>query len=259
MRRSTPWPRVFQGLQMDTSLYRPADYIDSSFDNLGRALVIGGILLLLVLGAFFFDWRSALIGAVSIVTSLGAAWLVLYVTETTVNTMVLAGLVMALAIVIDDAIVDLDNAARRLRGYRADGGGAPAWEIILDASLGMRRAMLYATLIVAAVLLPTFFLEGDAGAFLPPIAVTYLLAVGASMLVALTVTPALGHAASRRHVAADRGFRDRSLDRTRLRQDRATHRSSTGRRLRDVRSVRAGRPARVPLPRHLDAPFARGA
>ncbi len=179
------------GLQMDTSLYRPAEFIDASFENTGWALLIAGILVLLVLGAFFFDWRSALISAVSIVMSLGAAWLVLYFTDTTVNTMVLAGLVMALVVVIDDAIADLSNVALRLREGREDGGGAPAWEFILDASLEMRRTLLYATLIVAAALLPAFFLEGDAGAFLPPIATTYLLAVGASMLVALTVTPAM--------------------------------------------------------------------
>jgi Cu/Ag efflux pump CusA len=180
------------GLQMDTSIYRPAAFIDESFDNLGRAAVIGAILLLLLLGAFFYAWRSALIAAVSILLSLVAAWLVLNVTSTTVNTMILAGLVMALVTVIDDAIADVDDLAHRVGEHRAKGHGAPLWEVVIQATLHMRRAILFATLIVVAVLLPAFFMEGEAGAFLPEIATAYLLAIVASMVVAVTVTPALG-------------------------------------------------------------------
>ena len=180
------------GLQMDTSIYRPAEFIDTSFDNLGRAALIGAILLLLVLGALFFEWRSALVGAVAILMSLGAAWLVLYITETTVNTMVLAGLVMALIMLIDDAVIDIDNVAQRIRRHHAEGDGTPAWQVVIEGAIQMRSAILFATLIVAAVLLPAFFMEGEAGAFLPEIATTYLLAIVASIVVAVTVTPALG-------------------------------------------------------------------
>ncbi|HET9311967.1 MAG TPA: efflux RND transporter permease subunit [Actinomycetota bacterium] len=180
------------GLQMDTSIYRPAEFISTSFDNLGRAALIGAILLLLVLGALFFEWRSALVGAVAIVMSLGAAWLVLYFTETTVNTMVLAGLVMALIVLIDDAVIDVDNVAQRVRGQQAEGDGRPAWQVVIEATLQMRSAILFATVIVAAALLPTFFMEGEAGAFLPEIATAYLLAIVASIVVAVTVTPAIG-------------------------------------------------------------------
>jgi Cu/Ag efflux pump CusA len=180
------------GLQMDTSIYRPAEFISTSFDNLGRAALIGAILLLLVLGALFFEWRSALVSAVAIVMSLGAAWLVMYFTETTVNTMVLAGLVMALIVLIDDAVIDVDNVARRARGQHTEADGRPVWQVVIDATLQMRSAILFATLIVAAVLLPAFFMEGEAGAFLPEIATAYLLAVAASIVVAVTVTPAIG-------------------------------------------------------------------
>jgi len=180
------------GLQMDTSIYRPAEFISTSFDNLGRAALIGAILLLLVLGALFFEWRSALVGAVAIMMSLAAAWLVLYFTETTVNTMVLAGLVMALIVLIDDAVIDVDNVAQRVRRQHAEGDGRPAWQVVIEATLQMRSAILFATLIVAAVLLPAFFMEGEAGAFLPEIATAYLLAIVASIVVAATVTPALG-------------------------------------------------------------------
>ena len=180
------------GLAMDTSIYRPVEFIDTSFDNLGRAALIGAILLILVLGALFFDWRSALVSTVAIAMSLAAAWLVLYFTDTTVNTMILAGLVMALVTLIDDAVIDVDNVAQRVRQQRAEGDGTPAWQVIIDATLQMRSAILFATLIVAAVLLPAFFMEGEAGAFLPTIATAYLLAIVASIVVAITVTPALG-------------------------------------------------------------------
>ncbi|HEX7246853.1 MAG TPA: efflux RND transporter permease subunit, partial [Actinomycetota bacterium] len=180
------------GLQMDTSIYRPAQFIDSSFDNLGRAAVIGAVLLLLVLGAFSLNWRTAVVSAVAVAMSLGAAWLVLFVTETTVNTMVLAGLVMALVVLIDDAVIDSHSVVQRIRARRAQGDGVPAWQVLIEAATEMRSAMLFASLIVAAALLPAFFMEGEAGAFLPPIATTYLIAIAASIVVALTVTPALG-------------------------------------------------------------------
>ncbi len=180
------------GLRVDTSIYRPAEFIDSSFDNLGRAGVIGAILLILVLGAFLFQWRSALVSVVAIVMSLAAAWLVLFLTDTTVNIMILAGLVMALVVLIDDAVVDVGNVSQRIRRHHAHGDGTPAWEIVIEAIVEMRSAVLFGTLIVAAVLLPAFFIEGESGAFLPAIATAYLLAVVVSMVVALTVTSALG-------------------------------------------------------------------
>ena len=180
------------GLQVDTSIYRPAEFIDTAFDNLARAALIGAILLILVLGAFTLDWRKALVGTLAIAMSLGTAWLVLYFTDTTVNTMVMAGLVMALVALIDDAVIDVDNVARRIRERRARADGTPAWQVVIDATLEMRSAILFATLIAVAVLLPAYFMEGEAGAFLPPIASTYLLAVVASLIVAVTVTPALG-------------------------------------------------------------------
>ncbi|MGH8902284.1 MAG: efflux RND transporter permease subunit [Egibacteraceae bacterium] len=176
------------GMEIDASVYRPAAFIEQSFGNLGGALLTGGILLVLLLGAFFFEWRTALIAAVVIPMSLMSAGVVLYLSGVTVHAMTLAGLVMALVVLIDDAVIDVENMARRLRENRMNMAGTS----ILKASLGMRRGIIYATLVVLAVLLPVFFMEGEAGAFLPPIAVTYLVAIAASMLVALTVTPALG-------------------------------------------------------------------
>jgi Cu/Ag efflux pump CusA len=178
------------GLAMDTSIYRPAEFISTSFDNLGRLALIGAILMILVLGAMLFDWRSALVSTVAIAMSLGAAWLVLFFTDTTVNTMVLAGLAMALVMLIDDAVIGAENVRRRLRA-RDEGDGSPAWQTVIDATLEMRGAVLFATLIVGAVVLPAYFLEGEAGAFLPPIVTAYLMAIVVSIVVALTTAPAL--------------------------------------------------------------------
>jgi CzcA family heavy metal efflux pump len=179
------------GMEIDSSIYRPATYIEASIGNLGRAVVIAAILLILFLGLAFFEWRTILIGAIVIPLSLVAAGVVLYLSGITVNAMILAGLVMALGAVIADAFMDLRNAAQAVSRHRARGDGAPMWRVILEAFLEMRSVALYAGLIVVAALLPAFFMEAEAGAFLPPIGLAFALAIAASMLVALTVTPAL--------------------------------------------------------------------
>ena len=180
------------GLEIDTSIYRPAAYVESSVSNLGWAVLIGGVLLILILGALFIDWRATLICAVAVIVSVFAAGLFLHFLGVTFNVMVIAGLVLALVSLIDDAVVDVDALTRRVRQRRIEGEGAPAWSTILDASIKMRRSALYGSLIVAVALLPAFFMDGAGGAFLPPTALAYLLAVTVSMVVALTVTPALG-------------------------------------------------------------------
>ncbi|HEV2905993.1 MAG TPA: efflux RND transporter permease subunit, partial [Actinomycetota bacterium] len=180
------------GMNLDASIYRPAQFIESSFDGLGRALLIAGILLALILGVLFFDWRTALVSTTAIALSLVTAGLVLYFRDATVNVIALAGLAMALVALIDDAVLDFENMKQRMRQHHhGEGDGAPNWRIVLDASLQMRGALLYASLIVVAAMVPAFFLENEAGAFLPPMATSYILAIAASMLVALTATPAL--------------------------------------------------------------------
>lgn len=179
------------GLEFDTTVFRPASFIEKSIDNLTLALIIGAALLTLVFGAFFFRWRTALVGLVAIPVSVVTGALVLFALGETLNAMVLAGLVAALVLVIDDAIVDVENIARRLRQHREKESARSTAAIVLEASLEVRSAAVYGTLIVALAVVPVFFLEGVAGAFFPSIAVAYLLAIAASMVVALTVTPAL--------------------------------------------------------------------
>ena len=179
------------GITVDTEIFRPATFIEESLNNLSRALMLGCILVILVLGAFLFQWRTALISLIAIPLSLVTAASVLYLTGASVNTMVLAGLVIAVGVVVDDAIIDIENIIRRLRQHRAEGGTRSTASVVLEASLEVRGPIIYATLIIIAAAVPIFFLQGLTGAFFRPLAISYTLAVLASMLVALTVTPAL--------------------------------------------------------------------
>jgi CzcA family heavy metal efflux pump len=179
------------GVEIDSTIFRPATFVETAISNLTRALVLGSLLVVLILGFFLFEWRSALISAVAIPLSLIAAGLVLDLRGATINTMILAGLVIAIGVVVDDAIIDIENIVRRLRQYRLEGTEKSTATIILEASLEVRSAIIFATLIDAMALLPVFFMEGLTGSFFRPLALSYALAVLASMGVALTVTPAL--------------------------------------------------------------------
>jgi CzcA family heavy metal efflux pump len=179
------------GVEIDSHIFRPATFIELAISNLTSALIIGSLLVFLVLAAFLFEWRTALISLVAIPLSLVAAGLVLYLRGATINTMILAGFVIAVGVVVDDAIIDIENIVRRLRQHRREGSTRSTARIILDASLEVRSAIVFATLIDVMVLVPVFFMEGVSGAFFQPLALSYALAVLASMVVALTVTPAL--------------------------------------------------------------------
>ena len=179
------------GIETDTTIFRPATFIEMSLDNLTKSLIIASVLVVLVLVVFLFEWRVALISLVAIPLSLMTAGLVLDLRGATINVMVLAGLVIAIGAVVDDAIIDIENIVRRLRQHRREGSGKSTFGIILDASLEVRSAIVYATLIEVVAVSPVFFLGGLSGSFFQPLALSYALAVGASMVVALTVTPAL--------------------------------------------------------------------
>jgi CzcA family heavy metal efflux pump len=179
------------GIEIDTTIFRPATFIELSIENLTLAFIIASILVILVLGAFLYEWRVALISVIAIPLSLVAAGLVLYFLGATINTMVLAGFVVALGSVVDDAIIDVENIVRRLREHRKAGSGKSTARVVLEASLEVRPAIMQATLIIALAVTPVFFMGGLAGAFFEPLALAFILAMLASMVVALTVTPAL--------------------------------------------------------------------
>ena len=192
-------------VEIDPTIFRPATFIERALENLTHALVIGCILVAVILIVFLFDWRTAVISLTAIPLSLVAALLVFAYSGATINTMVLAGLVIALGEVVDDAIIDVENIARRLRlaswgrqpleGTETHGANATRspFQIILAASLEVRSAVVYASLIVVLVFLPVFFLDGLAGSFFRPLALAYVVAISASLLVALTVTPAMSY------------------------------------------------------------------
>jgi CzcA family heavy metal efflux pump len=179
------------GITFDTTVYRPASYIEESIHNLSLALIIGLGLAALVLAAIFFRWRTALIGLVVVPLSFVTAALVLWALGATMNSIVVVGLAAALIVVIDDVVITVENATRRLRRASGDGADKSTGRIVLEASLEVRRAAVYATLVIALAVVPLFFLNQLAGAFFPDLVVAYLLALLASMVVAVTVTPAL--------------------------------------------------------------------
>jgi CzcA family heavy metal efflux pump len=179
------------GIEIDSAIFRPATFIELSMHNLTRELIIGCVLVIIVLGAFLYEWRVALISVIAIPLSLVAAGLVLYFQGATINTMVLAGFIVAIGDVVDDAIIDVENIVRRLRQHRREGSGQSMARIILDASIEVRSAIVHATAIVVLAVTPVFFMGGLSGAFFEPLVMAYLTAMLASMVVATTVTPAL--------------------------------------------------------------------
>jgi CzcA family heavy metal efflux pump len=182
--------RGLPGVQVDANVFRLASYVEDAISNLTRAIIIGAVLMILVIGALLFNWRGALVGAVAIALSLFTAVLALQLTGATVNTMILAGLVVALGVVIDEAVVDVEKLTRALRARKA--GEAATMTLVFETTRETRRVAIYATLIVALAVLPIFFMGGVSGAFFGPLALSYLLAVLTATVVALTVTPALG-------------------------------------------------------------------
>src|ERR687893_1771988 len=179
------------GIEIDTTIFRPATFIELAIANLTTALLLGVLLVVLILAAFLFEWRTALISLIAIPLSLLAAVLVLQELGAVINVMILAGLVVSIGVVVDDAIIDVENIVRRLRQNRSEGTGKSMLAIVLDASVEVRTAITYATLINVVAVVPVFFLPGLSGAFFKPLVLSYGIAVLVSMIVALTVTPAL--------------------------------------------------------------------
>lgn len=177
-----------QGVEIHPALHRPANFIETALAHIQLDLLIGAVLILVILFGFLRNVRVALVAFVSIPLSLLAAIIVIDALGQTINTMSLGGLAVALGVVIDDAVVGVENIVRRLRLAPP---GAAASSIILDASVEVRAPIVYATFVLAATVAPILFLSGLQGAFFSPLAFSFLLATLASLIVALTVTPAL--------------------------------------------------------------------
>jgi len=179
------------GLNFYPHLFRPADYIERSHSILSSHLLLGGLFVLIVLYIFLFNVRTAFISAIAIPVSLIGAVMVLLATGVNLNIMVLGGLAIALGEVVDDAIIDTENIFRRLRENRRLPTPLPVAEVVYKASLEVRSSVVYASFIVALVFVPLLTLSGVAGRLFAPLGYSYILAILTSLLVALTLTPAL--------------------------------------------------------------------
>jgi len=179
------------GLTLHPDLFRPATFIDLALRNITEALLLGALLVAVVLFVFLADVGAAAISLGAIPLSLLAAIVVLQSFGIGVNTLTLGGLAIALGEVVDDAIIDVENIARRLRLNRDAVAARPLGEVVIAASLEVRGSVVYATFIVALVFLPVLMLSGVQGALFRPLGLAYILATLASLVVALTVTPAL--------------------------------------------------------------------
>ena len=182
-------PQLAQrGVQYQPALLRPASFIESAIAKLRNSLAVGAVLVVVLLMLTLRDWRGALISFGAIPISLLATVWVLGLGGLSLNTMSLGGLVVALGVVVDDAVIDVENITRR---HRAAGAGANLGALLLDASLEVRRPVFFATAAVALAFLPILMLSGLQGAFFRPLATAFLLAVALSLLVAMSATPAL--------------------------------------------------------------------
>jgi CzcA family heavy metal efflux pump len=180
-----------QQIRLYRDLFRPANFITTSITNIGHSLLLGAVLVSVVLFLFLFNFRVALISLTAIPLSLLIAVIVLDRWGVSLNTLTLGGLAIAIGEVVDDAIIDAENIFRRLRESPKPLGALDLFRIVRDASVEVRSAVVHATFIVALVFLPVLAMSGVQGRLFAPLAWSYILAILASLTVAVTVTPAM--------------------------------------------------------------------
>jgi CzcA family heavy metal efflux pump len=177
-----------QGVQYHPALLRPASFIESAIEKLRNSLAIGAVLVVALLLITLRDWRGALVSFSAIPLALLTTVWILGAWGLSLNTMTLGGLVVALGVVVDDAVIDVENILRRRRGAARD---VDIGALFVGASLEVRRPVFYATAAVAVAFLPILMMSGLQGAFFRPLSISFLLAVGLSLAVAMSATPAL--------------------------------------------------------------------
>ncbi len=180
-----------QGIAIHRDVLRAADFINVALHNVRDSLLIGGILVVVVLFLFLFNLRTAAISCTAIPLSLLAAVIALNKVGLSLNTMTLGGLSIAIGEVVDDAVIDVENIYRRLRENRSAPNPRSLFQVVFDASIEVRSAVVYATFAVILVFFPVLNMSGLAGNLFGPLGVAYIWAIIASLVVALTVTPAL--------------------------------------------------------------------
>ena len=185
-----------ESITIDRRIFRQSDFIEVAINNVVRALLEGGILVVLVVALFLANFRAAAITLTAMPLSLAAAVLVLRAFDATINTMTLGGLAIAIGALVDDAIIDVENVVRRLRenAARPESERLPTFVVVRDATLEIRTSIVFATVIIVLVFLPIFGLTGVEGRLMTPLAYAYIVALLASLGVAIVVTPALCYA-----------------------------------------------------------------
>lgn len=178
-------------IKLYPTLFRPANYIERSVASITGHLLVGGLFVITVLVVFLFNFRTAFISVMAIPLSLLTAILILLEQGVNLNIMVIGGLAIALGEVVDDAIIDTENIYRRLRQNRLLDQPLPMKEVVFNASMEVRGSVVYASFIVALVFVPLLHLSGITGRLFEPLGMAYILSIMMSLLVALTVTPAL--------------------------------------------------------------------
>lgn len=181
------------GVHVSTDIFRQADFIENSIDNVQKALLEGGLFVVIVLFLFLMSTRTTLISLIALPLSLLTAVLVLKAMGLTINTMSLGGMAIAIGSLVDDAIIDVENVYKRLRENHA----LPPQErrgvlsVVFDASVEIRSSVVHATIITIVAFLPLFFLSGMEGRMLRPLGISFIVSLFASMIVAVTLTPVL--------------------------------------------------------------------
>jgi len=181
------------GMVVRRNIFRQSDFIETAIDNLTRALRDGGILVVLIVFLFLANFRAASITLLAMPLSLLAAVLAMKLTGATINSMTLGGMAIAVGAIVDDAIIDVENVFRRLRenATRPEGERRSVLDVVYRGSSEIRGSIVFATLVIGLVFMPLFFLHGVEGRLLRPLGFAYLVALFASLFVALTVTPVL--------------------------------------------------------------------
>lgn len=186
-------PSLPAGIDIDTGIFNQSNFIDTSVSNLQESLLEGALFVIIVLFFFLMNLRTTLISVIAIPLSIIVTLIAIHLMGLSINTMTLGGIAIAIGSLVDDAIVDVENVYKRLceNAKREGDGRLPLRKVVFEASREVRKPILNSTLIIVASFLPLFFLSGIEGRLLKPLGISFIVALAASTVVALTLTPVL--------------------------------------------------------------------